>query len=432
MVSHTTRLACYAIPHLSIYLDALTRHNFDAACAQRTCRKLRASHSLVLRAPSEAVQGRASQGRASQGRAILLGAHLLALEDHRDPNADQEAGHSTPDGDADSGPGAQSVAPIVSCDRSRGSRRRRRDQDELRGSHDLLDSDGVGGRAEEGRGDGLVGELGGDGGERRVRGGFALHADREIDFDAAGGGGGLHRVQRHGRLVSHLLADRGKHCRCKVRDGPSNGHGHLHGVRRGRRCVRRGRRRRRRIVAVRRGACKRWVCLEPAKHSLDLEVLRIDDIADQRVGPRHVLVLHNRSWIVADAVVLGERLGHGHCILVVRDHLACERGELGGSSRHVDGHVVVHLAVDGLETLLELAVRASAAEKVAVGTHRVRGGSERLVRATLLVIRVHCLLLSRHDAGVDGLRRRLGHAPQVSGGDDRLRGGARARHLDLG
>eukprot|EP00964_Phaeocystis_antarctica_P032576 scaffold18450_cov68-Phaeocystis_antarctica.AAC.2 len=193
------------------------------------------------------------------------------------------------------------------------------------------------------------------------------------------------------------------------------------------------RRRRRAVVALVRRLRQGRVGLEPRRQLLDLAVLHVDDAARQALGEIHVLVLRARRRVVCSRVVLQERLGHRHGVLVVRDHLAREGGELGGARRHADGHVVVHLAVDRPQARLVSAGGAVTAEEVAVRARRLRLLGVRVVRAARLVMRGDRLLVVRLDLREDGERRGLGLASQDGGVDHRLRGGGgRARDLDLG
>lgn len=152
-------------------------------------------------------------------------------------------------------------------------------------------------------------------------------------------------------------------------------------------------------VAVVRRARKSSIAVEPALHLLDLLVLHINDRPDEGVAEGLFV-----GRVIGGAVKLGERLGHRDSILVMRDHLARERGKLGDTTTggNRDGHLMVHLAVDLLQTCCVVAGRAGAAEEMRGLTFGARRCSVRVVRAACLVIVVDCLLISRNNRIVDG------------------------------
>mmetsp|Transcript_3660 Transcript_3660/g.11882 ORF Transcript_3660/g.11882 Transcript_3660/m.11882 type:complete len:255 (+) Transcript_3660:220-984(+) len=129
--------------------------------------------------------------------------------------------------------------------------------------------------------------------------------------------------------------------------------------------------------------------LEQALHGGDLEVLHVDDVHQQTLERLFAVKLR----VDGSGVHLEQGLGHRDGVGVVRDHLAEEGGRHRRALRR-DGHLLVHLAVDRLEALVEvvlrrLAVRLVAAEELLAFAVRVLrcpwGVGTCVPRAALLV-----------------------------------------------
>mmetsp|Transcript_13325 Transcript_13325/g.43454 ORF Transcript_13325/g.43454 Transcript_13325/m.43454 type:complete len:254 (+) Transcript_13325:53-814(+) len=100
--------------------------------------------------------------------------------------------------------------------------------------------------------------------------------------------------------------------------------------------------------------------LEQALHGGDLEVLHVDDVHQQTLERLFAVKLR----VDGSRVHLEQGLGHRDGVGVVRDHLAEEGGRHRRALRR-DGHLLVHLAVDRLEALVEVVLRRLAVRLVA-------------------------------------------------------------------